>query len=196
MIGAITVSRTSRSDAPLASIPLIFSAQQALEGVVWLTGAEGWGRLAAYTFALLAFCLWPLYTPLACWTSERSLGRRKAILALAILGAVVSAGAIFVLRRGLSIDFTTHHIRYLPVQRYAPAFDYVYALCAVGPLFLFKNIYIRIFGILDLASFGASMTLFHTGRYSVWCFFAAAISIVLYLFVESRNASSERRLLA
>ncbi len=190
-VGVLTVRRASRPDLMLAFIPIIFALHQALEGVVWLTNAEGWwGRCAGYDYAIIAFCLWPLYVPVAAWLSETDPRRRRFMLGFLVLGVVVAAGAAYVLHAGLSIDFTTNQIRYLPAKRYPLIFDYIYAAAVTGPLLLHRNNYLRIFGCLILAFFGASILLFNPARYSVRRFFAVISSIVLYLFVASRSASA------
>jgi hypothetical protein len=77
-------------------------------------------------------------------------------------------------------------------QRYPLVFDYLYAACVTGPLLLHRSIYLRIFGCLIRLFFGVSILVFNPARYSVWCFFAAVCSIVLYLFVASRNGLGRR----
>lgn len=192
-LGVMTVRRASSADLMLAFIPIIFSLHQALEGVVWLTDAEGWGRCSGYGFAIIAFCLWPLYVPVAAWRSESDARRRTLMLCFAVLGAVIVTGAAWVLYPGLKIDFATNKIQYLPARRYPLIFDYLYTICVTGPFLLHRNIYLRIFGCLILVFFAVSIVLFNPARYSVWCFFAAVSSIVLYLFAASRNRSTQGR---
>ena len=163
----------------------IFGAHQALEGVVWLTEGEASGRCAGYSFAIIAFCLWPIYIPLAARLSECDATRRKLMLPFLVLGVVVSLAAASVLHSGLSIDFAAQHIKYLPGRRYPPVFDYLYAAAVVGPLLLHRSAYIELFGCLIAAFFAVSLLVFNPARYSVWCFFAAASSIVLYFFVAT-----------
>ena len=192
-IGAAALRRAGKPDLMLAAIPMIFAAHQALEGAVWLTEGEGWGRCAGYSFASIAFCFWPVYTPLAARLSKSSARRRMWMLPFLVLGVVVAVAAASVLYAGLKIDFAAHHIKYIPGRRYPLIFDYLYAAAVVGPLLLCRSIYLRIFGGSILAFFGLSTLLFNPARYSVWCFFAAASSIVLYLFIVSRSASPQGR---
>jgi len=192
-IGVLTVRRASKADLMLACIPLIFALHQGFEGLVWLTRAEGWGRCAGYDFAVIAFCLWPLYVPVATWQSETDARRRRFMLCFLLPGVVIVAGALWVLHAGLIIDFATNQIQYLPAKRYPVIFDYLYAACTAGPFFLHRNIYLRLFGSLILVFFIASSLLFNPARYSVWCFFAAVGSIALYFFVVSQNASARGR---
>ncbi len=188
----MTVRRAGKTDLMLAGIPIIFSLQQVLEGVVWLTKGAGCGRDAGYCFVIIAFCLWPLYVPVATWRSEADPRQRAYMLSFAPPGAAVAAAAAWVLFVGLKIDFATNKIQYLPTTRYPLIFDYLYAICVTGPLLLHRNIYLRFFGILILVFFGLSTLLFNPARYSVWCFFAAISSIVLYFFVASRSSAAPR----
>jgi hypothetical protein len=193
-IGVMTVRRASKADLMLAFIPIIFSLHQALEGLVWLTNAEGSGRCAGYGYATIAFCFWPLYVPIAAWRSETDSHLRMFMLCFSLLGALLAAAAVWLLFAGLTIDFATNKIRYLPTKRYPLVFDYLYAVCVTGPFLLHRNIYIRIFGCLILGFFGVSILLFNPARYSVWCFFAAVCSIVLYFFVASRTVQGDASL--
>ena len=66
-----------------ASIPLVFAAQQATEGVVWLT-IDGSAhatvhRLAVFAFLGLALVVWPIWLPLSLQLSSavRSDGGRS-----------------------------------------------------------------------------------------------------------------------
>jgi len=192
-IGVPTVRRASRPDLMLAFIPMMFALQQALEGVEWLTNAEGLGRCAGYDFAIIAFCIWPLYVPVAAWLSETDPWRRRTMLGFVLLGAVAAAVAAWVLHKGLTIDFATNQIRYLPARRYPPIFDYIYAAIVTVPLLLHRNIYLRINACLVLVFFAASILLFNPARYSVWCFFAALSSILLYFFVASGSKPAQDR---
>ena len=192
-IGVMTVRRASKADLMLAFIPIIFSLHQALEGLVWLTLAEGPGRCAGYSYATIAFCFWPLYVPIAAWRSETRLSPANVYALLFIVGHRTGRSrSLGTICRAYN-RFSTNQIRYLPTKRYPPVFDYLYAACVTGPLLLHRSIYLRIFGCLILLFFGVSILVFNPARYSVWCFFAAVCSIVLYLFVASRNGLGRRR---
>jgi hypothetical protein len=115
------------------------------------------------------------------------------MLALVCMGGIMSLCGVYALHKGFTVDFSTHHISYLPVKHYPPVFDYIYAFGAIVPLMLYQSIYIRIYGLFALTGFVVSTAMFNPGRYSVRCFFAAGSSIVLYLFIESRNASTKNR---
>ena len=61
---------------PLALVPLLFAAQQFLEGFVWLSKADiitdNIGIMAKYGFIFFAFIVWPFWIPFACWKTEEN----------------------------------------------------------------------------------------------------------------------------
>jgi hypothetical protein len=91
--------RAKKADMMFALMPLIFGAQQALEGMVWLNGGEGCGSFAADGFVIFAFVLWPIYTPLACWLSVTVSRPRKILLALVWLGGLMALLGVYALHR-------------------------------------------------------------------------------------------------
>jgi len=67
-----------------ASIPLIFAAQQAMEGVVWLT-IDGTAhatveRLAVIAFLAIALIVWPIWLPFSLRLIEHNSRRRMALM--------------------------------------------------------------------------------------------------------------------
>src|SRR5580692_8713144 len=91
LIGAITVRKASSwQERPLAAIPLVFAAQQAVEGALWL--ALGGVHLAISTllltnsYAFVALAIWPIYSPVAVALIERDRPRRPAMIGLIALG--------------------------------------------------------------------------------------------------------------
>ncbi|MCC2111445.1 MAG: hypothetical protein KDJ16_05365, partial [Hyphomicrobiales bacterium] len=68
-------------------------------------------------------------------------------------------------------------------------FDYIYLGCAVAPLFVHRSAYLKAYGVLALLFFALSVTYFTPARYSVWCFFGALSSAIVWFFVTSRDAA-------
>jgi hypothetical protein len=82
-------------EPPLASLPLIFAGQQAVEGLLWLTlpidpdGAAA--SLLTLFFLLCAQVLWPAFAPMASLLVEPDQKRRQLMLICAVIGAGVAA---------------------------------------------------------------------------------------------------------
>lgn len=172
-------------ELPLAFVPLLFAVQQVVEGVLWLrlSGVLGAGDVAALSFAFLFFAkvVWPTYTPLAVWLIEPDRRRRRLFAALGAVGAVLSLGLLIDLLAtppsatisGRSIDYTGDPSPFSWQQ--VP-----YMLATALPLVLSSHRTIRIFGALVLLGFLVSAYAYVTNFVSLWCFFAAANSTLLY----------------
>jgi hypothetical protein len=198
--GAYCVMRAAQYSArclPLALVPLAFSAQQFSEGVVWLglnRGDEELTRLASQVFLFFAIAFWPFMVPFSlCIPEPRR--RQRAILALiSVLSLVwlwVYAPLALEPARWLSTEIVHHSIGYqiddLPAFSYAPQamWRVVYLLFICIPLAVAlpkrkeRGILLPVVGVLVIALFLVSYVVFWYAFTSVWCFFAAFLSLVL-----------------
>lgn len=176
---------THRTELPLAIVPLLFAAQQAVEGVLWLqlSGEGDGGRVALLSFAFLIFAeiLWPAFAALAVLLIEPDRRRRYALGVIAVIGAALS---IYLLL-GLFIDPPTVAIRGHSIAYTGDAFSLSwrqipYLLCTCGALLLSSHRTVQLLGVLVLTGFLVSAYFYLATFVSVWCFFAAADSSVLY----------------
>src|SRR5579872_5760988 len=117
VIGAIGVATLRHVREPrallFASVPLMFALHQFSEGVVWL-GLDGRiGKIAldhaAFLFTIYAQGLLPLLMPAAVALMEPPGWRRRAIIGLTCIGAVVCAWDITGLVFYPSQVFVEHH---------------------------------------------------------------------------------------
>ena len=161
----------------LAVVPLVFAAQQAFEGVQWLalnsgTTCQSVGR----TYLLLALALWPTYLPIAVYLLDER--RRRLHRWLIGIGAAVSMYLLVMLMLlPLEIVVINQSIRYLlPVPFSFPA-TIMYVLATCGSLLSSSLRYVQLLGVLLLLTGGVSLVLFATTALSVWCFFAAVVSV-------------------
>lgn len=188
-VGVATLRRARKNEIPISLIPLIFSLHQAVEGSVWLSKDQSCSMFGGYIYAAIAFCLWSTYIPVAAWLAEDDPTRRTWIARLLFIGVPLSAYNFWVLSHPLSIDFSTHQIRYIPGVQTAPALEIVYALPVVLPFLLMRNRVFISLGIVISIFFGLSMLVFFLARYSVWCFFAAISSTMILLGVNRPRRS-------
>jgi hypothetical protein len=73
----------------LASFPLAFAIQQAIEGVVWLGINANEPSLVAITsrgFLFFSHLFWPAWVPLSVYVLEERRRRKLVLLGLAVLG--------------------------------------------------------------------------------------------------------------
>lgn len=184
----------------MAAFPLLFGIQQWLEGMVWLTLESG-GDVRPYAlgFLFFAFFLWPFWVPLATWQLE-SVARRRAWLAwITLLGLLFGA----LLYLPLVLDgsrmqamIVQHSIAY-PARMITdelvprPVCCALYVMLTSLPLLFSSMRALRPLGILVLISTLVSLYFFRYAFVSVWCLFAALLS--LYLLHFFRHCSDPGR---
>jgi hypothetical protein len=191
-VGAASVARnSSRPHRMFAAIPLLFAAQQAAEGTVWLTmdGAHPLVHgLAVNIFLGVALIVWPTWLPFALRLVERNPGRRRALGLLFWIGAVVAVYAAVLLARFRPVaQIAGHSIRY----DYATSGDGLaglvyllgYATPTVVPFFVSTVSLARTIGAMLVASLVASALVQRDALTSVWCFFAAVLSALILIAV-------------
>ena len=201
LAGAAAVSRASeKREIPLASVPLIFAAQQAIEGGLWLAlGSEAlshWVPPLANAFMFSALVVWPVCAPLSAMLVEPHRGRRlamAAMLILAILLALRGVGGMWAQAYGAcAVQNSMSYGNGLP---YSPLQFAGYVLVTCGPFLLSSHTALRMFGAIVVAGLIVSMSLYSFAYVSVWCFFAAAASLTIYLqFARARHGGTKRQI--
>jgi hypothetical protein len=196
LVGAAAIRRTSeKREIPLASIPLVFAAQQTIEGGLWLAlGSESlsrWVPLLANAFMFSALVVWPVWAPLAAMLVERNRARRLAmivILVVAVPLAIRGISGMWVQPYGACV--VQDSISYGNGWPYLPRQFAGYLLCACGPFLLSSHPTLRVFGAIVVAGLIVAASLYTFAYVSVWCFFAAAGSMTIYLHFA--HAEKER----
>lgn len=179
----------------LAGMPLFFALQQLAEGVLWLasTGrmAAAWQGPATFGFLIAARVLWPAWVPLMVRAVEEDPGRRRALSVLLVLGVLESVLSGFALAAfPVTADIAGHHVRYgieAPVLFRVPV-DVLYYVVTVPPLLLSGHRMLRVIGLVMVAALFLSKLLYHQYFVSVWCFFAALISVLVVMMVLRAGA--------
>jgi hypothetical protein len=192
--GTITVARRANARSTMfAVMPLLFAAQQASEGVVWLTVDSPSHTLvrqaATYVFLTFAFVVWPTWVPIAMLRDERSPSHRRVLAAISWFGAAVSLATIVMLAHWVpAAQVDEHSITYtFGVATGAPAHVLMlvmYAVPTVVPLFVSTATLARPLGVLMVAGAGLAMYVRHEAVTSVWCFFAAVVSAMILWAIE------------
>ena len=178
-----------------AAIPLAFGIQQFIEGLLWLEiGLSGEGaHLAGLGFIFFSHVFWLGWIPLASHAVEPDALRRKLFMGLALVGIIT--GVLMYVPLWLHTDWLVveqvkhsivYHLSFF-FDGYMPdAFDEtLYGLNVLAPLLLSSHLRIRIFGLLVM-TLGVVAALFYSYAFiSVWCFFAAILSIyLLYMILQ------------
>lgn len=182
-------SARSRRELPLAAIPLFFSIQQLIEGVVWLTfryDAPLLNVAMTHAYSFFSHVLWPVYVPVAVLLIEPLGWRRTTLWGFSAAGAAVAAYLMVMLVAFPVVSRATgQHVEYVSPHFFAAAVMSVYLLStAVSPMFSTHR-WVKVFGVLALASFGAAYYFYARWFISVWCLFAAVLSFVLCAHLTS-----------
>ena len=192
--GLFTVSRATRArEIPLAAAPLVFGAQQAIEGALWLVlpypGETATALLLANAFALIGLVLWPLYAPAAAALVEEDEKRRAWMWRLMPLGiAFALYSGIDIAQHPYRAVLTAHSLCYINNSPYPDFAIGVYVLTTCGGFWLSTHRALCTFGVIVAVGLAASLAFFFADAVSVWCFFAAAASVTL-LFHFYQHAS-------
>ena len=199
-LGALTVkSSHRRRELPLAAIPLLFAIQQLTEGLIWLTFRHeapllNWVMTHLYSF--FSHVLWPIYVPVAVLLIEPLRWRRTVQLGFVAAGLTVGLYLLQILLTFPVVSRPTgQHMEYVSPHFIAATVMTLYLLAAtVSPMFS-SHRQVKLFGVLALMSFAAAYGFYATWFISVWCFFAALLSAVIYLHFAMqgrRNLASIR----
>jgi hypothetical protein len=199
-IGVTSIARnSSRPHRMFAAIPLLFAAQQAAEGTVWLTmdgGRPTLHRLMVGVFLAIALVVWPTWLSFALKLVERSPARRRTLGALFWVGSAVAVyAAVFLVRAGPVAQIAGHSIRY----DYLSSGDgpnplfylLVYAIPTVVPFFVSTVRGARTIGVALVVSLLASVVVQRDALTSVWCFFAAILSGLILGAVVREQPSTQ-----
>jgi len=190
-LGSVTVSLAAAPrERPFAAIPLLFGLQQLIEGGIWLSLQNGLTELGGsltLAYALFSHILWPAYIPIAVLLLETVGWRRGALGALVGTGIALSAWLLGAIAAdGIASRAVGKHIEYETGHVFSHGTAAVYALATVVSLLISSSPTVRLFGVLSLLSGMAAYWFYATSFVSVWCYFAALLSVVVLLHFKLR----------
>jgi hypothetical protein len=198
-VGVVTLKNAKTpAQVPFAMIPLLFAVQQAAEGMLWIglsgTNHESWRHFPVYIFLIFAQVVWPVWVPLSILQLEKDKTRRKLLSLLLTIGSAITLYLMYCL---IVYDVTAQihggHIQY--TLSFPVAFVWIasvfYFMPTVFPLFTssFKRMWIL--GVTILLSFIIAKIYFEEHLISVWCFFAAVISIAVLIILKKSNKEAK-----
>jgi hypothetical protein len=194
-----------RSFIALAATPLFFSAQQFFEGMVWLAQEREDNALAetgSLGFLFFAIAFWPFWASFSLYFTERDRLRKQIIGLFVVLNLVWSVFYYPILaepHRWLTIQIVHHSIHYdylsLPIYRFISrdGVDFIYFAMLAAPLIVVSgNKNGRGFGVALAGLALVSRVIFHYAFISIWCFFAALLSLYLCMFLRTIPLASSQ----
>ncbi len=187
VVGVASLRAATPKQRIVAVIPLVFAAQQAMEGVQWLYLGNGTTCPAAgYGFLTIAYVLWPVYVPFAVYILDRASRHfTRWFLGLGIAAALwnmwqMLTGTLYIYTAG-------GHIVYNLGIFLGTETAILYIIAVSGALLVSRIPGFFRAGIIALTSAIVVAWLSRPSFPSVWCFFAAVASILVYLYVSRRK---------
>jgi hypothetical protein len=196
-VGVATQRKVRKPSQRLfAAIPLLFGFQQFTEGVLWVTlrssGYDWLQNAATYIFLIMALVIWPVMIPLSMWFMEEVKKRKKILVSLIVMGGIVSLFYAFCLiSYNVTPQIKSFHIQYIhefPQTLVDIAYAF-YVASIVVPLFVSSVRWMWLLGILIAVSYLVTGIFFAQYLASVWCFFAALSSVVIYWILSKSQTS-------
>ena len=189
-VGVITIKKTKRkAEIPFAMIPLLFGIQQIIEGVVWLSfGSSLLNIIATYAYSLFSHVLWPIFVPLSVGLLETVPWRKKVLLVFQFIGMAVGLYLLYFLVKfpitsrviNESIVYDSPHFYLILVL------IFYFAATCISSLFSSHKI-INVFGVAALLSAAVAYGFYAQSFISVWCFFAAILSVIVLFYFYYYN---------
>lgn len=202
-IGVATIREVHKpSQLVFACIPLFFGVQQIVEGCLWLTLPDidylNIQKVTTYLFLVLAQVLWPTLIPVSVILMEESGRRKRWMLIFLALGLALSLYYVLCLVFfNVTPEIKGYHILYtttFPDLFAIPAFI-VYLVVTITPLFVSSIKRTHLMAMLMFFSCVITAIFFTQYLISVWCFFAALISgVIFWILRDSKKAFNFKKL--
>jgi len=194
-IGVATITEVKhRRELLFASMPCLFALHQFIEGFVWL-GLDG--RLsplvthnAGAAYVLYAQSLLPFLLPLSVLLLEPTPHRRRRMLPFTILGGVLGLYILWgLIAYPLQISVQQNSIVYWNPMTVTTLIAVLYVIATCGSLFFSGFRDLVILAWLNLAGLLVVMMVRRFAFTSIWCAYAAAVSVIIYFFFRRSRVS-------
>lgn len=184
-LGVATLKMAERkAEIPFAAIPLLFGVQQIIEGMLWPSfrfDAPLLNVTMTYAFTLFSHVLWPMFVPFSIGLVEIVAWRKKVISAFQVIGITVGLYLLYWIVKFPVTSEVDGHIVYVSPHFYKAQMMALYLAATCIGCFFSSHKIINIFGVLALLLFMVAYWFYTVAFFSVWCFFAAILSVVIYL---------------
>jgi hypothetical protein len=202
VLGAIGVATLrevkDRRELLLAALPGLFALHEFIEGFVWL-GIDGsvsqqLGHNAGAAFMLFAQGLLPFVLPLSVYLIEPTKRQRRRMLGFVILGGLLALYLDWgLIAYPLTISMQSHSILYVNVITNTTLVAVLYVIATCGSLFFsgFRRLV-----QLAWANLAGLLIVMMVKRYaftSVWCAYAAVVSVIIYFFFRKTREHRPHR---
>lgn len=193
-IGIVSIKKsTSVPQKILSCTPLIFGIQQFVEGILWLSlshpALSQWTGIFTYAFLVFAWIVWPVFMPLSALLLEKERNKKRIFGGLLALGIIVSSYLLYcMLAYKPEAQISCYHIQYdVHYTKYFRHAGIFYFLPTVFSLMISSTKRLRLLGVVMFLSYVATRMFYEHYLISVWCFFAAIISIIVLSVIIKLN---------
>lgn len=182
----------------IASLPLLFGLHQIDETFVWLglqgRISESLQRVSTWIYVLFALAAIPALVPVAVFAIERSPVRRRLIAGFSALGIGVGVAlGVSIFRGSVNAAIDGRHIRYdVSALAHGGQITALYVVAGCGALLLCSYRDIAAIGLLNLVAVPVLMWLTVSGFISLWCFWAAIVSVLIDMHLRRVSRRSNR----
>ncbi len=185
-VGGLTLRKSrGKIELPLALVPLLFGVQQLTEGLLWLSLRNDMALLQSWTtyiFSLFSHVLWPIFVPFAILLVETNRKRRRALGVFVAMGLGVGLYLLnFIVRYPVTARIENRSIFYDSPHFFIMAVLVVYMLATCVSGLFSSHRCVNIFGVLLFVLAVAAYQISVKTFVSVWCFFAAVLSLLVYI---------------
>ena len=140
--------------------------------------------MAIYTYLFFVHIVWPLWVPFSIRYAATKKSEKKAVQIPIIAGILLAVMAVGLLTmQPVTARIEHHHIYYVvpvPAWLIAPS-SILYLIATLVPFFIVKIRYFKLMGLTLGTAYIMSLIFFYHYHLSVWCFFAALVSIFMFL---------------
>lgn len=191
--GIVTLRMAARpSERPFAMIPLLFGIQQIVEGMIWLSFGGGTllgNTTLTLTYSLFSHVLWPIYVPFAIGLVETVAWRKKALAFCQIAGVTVGLYLLYyIVEFPVTSRVLGRHIVYESPHFYIVTVMILYFIATCLSSMLSSSRIIQVLGALTVVTFLAAYAIHVATAVSVWCFFAAILSFIVYFYFRRQRS--------
>jgi hypothetical protein len=179
-------------------MPCLFALHEFVEGFVWL-GLNGTlspqvAHNAGAAYVLYAQGLLPFLLPFAVFLIEPTKRQRRRMLGFVILGGLLSLYLMWgLIAYPVEISMQAHSILYVNVITTTTLVAMLYVVATCGSLFfsgfrpLVELAWANLIGLLVV------MLVKRYAFTSVWCAYAAAVSVIIYFFFRRTRTRRQAR---
>jgi zinc transporter ZupT len=187
-----------RSQLLFSFIPLIFGIQQLTEGILWVVLRNDayieWRQGATLLFAAFGQLVWPLLVPFSVMFMEKEKKRRFILYGFCSAGVLIFCYLLNnMIFHPVYAHINQHHIDYefdFPAGHNEFISALIYIVPTIGSHFVSGNRKVNVMGAVVLGSLVITKIFYAQFVFSVWCFFSAIISLIVYLVIADEHEHS------